>query len=497
VNRKRFARIARWLLAVMVGLELAYILIANAVILSGVIQKAVGANPEVAALSWDWAYSPWPGRAYVSGLALRVQDPSMQFRLTVDFAEMDIALRDLLRQKFHVTHVRGERVSYRMLAKVDAVKGNEARLAAFPPLEGFGPPSLRPNPLPPMPTSQQLDALWAVQLDDADVDAVELWFLEYRYLGKGHVRGGFALQPLRTLWVGPAVVELDGGVLSAGAHVLSSSFTARISMALPPVDLIATPGLQVLEGLGASIHIEAAIEDLGAVDLYAQGLKARGHGRLAAHLQIQAGRLQPGSALEASLLAVDARLRGYQFAGHGQLKLEVKEHAPGFKGALQGTLRVPFPGAASALVHLSDFTTEVVLAEETPAPNLRLERLTARLGSARIEDASAISSWVGTRVPVVGPAVLGGGPFLASATARITPASTLVRLERASLGSATFAGAAVARGGDWKGSVAGRFGLIPLGLELRDGSVKGVPFAPPGWLSASLRAAGIAPVPDG
>jgi hypothetical protein len=497
VNRKRLARVARWLLAATVGLELVYVLIANAVILSGVIQKAVSANPDAAALSWDWAYSPWPGRAYVSGLALRVQDPSMQFRLTVDFAQMDIALRDLLRRKFHVTHVRGERVSYRMLAKVETVEGNEARLAAFPPLEGFGPPGLRPNPMPPWPSAQQLDALWGVQLDDADVDVAELWVLEYRYLGKGHIRGGFALQPLRTLWVGPAVVELDGGALTAGPHVLSSAFTARISMALAPVELAAAPGLQVLETLGASIHFDTPLEDLGAAELYAKGLRVRGRGWLAAHLQLQGGRLQPGSALQASLLALDARFQGYRFTGRAAAKLEVKERSPTLQGTLRGALNVPLPGGAPVTVDLSEFTAQLALAEAEPPPNLRLERLTASLGSARIEDASAITRWVGKRVPVVTPAVLGGGPLLASATARVTPASALVRLERASLGSATFAGAVVARGGGWNGSVAGRFGPVPLGLELRDGSVKAVPFTPPGWLSGSLREAGIAPEPDG
>jgi hypothetical protein len=410
---------------------------------------------------------------------------------------MDIALGDLLRRKFHVTHVRGERVSYRMLGKVDKVEGNEARLAAFPPLEGFGPPGLRPNPMPPWPTAQQLDALWGVQLDDADVDVAELWFLEYRYLGKGHIRGGFALQPLRTLWVGPAVVELDGGALTAGPHVLSSAFTARVSMALAPVELAAAPGLQVLETLGASIHFETPIEDLGAAELYAKGLKARGRGQLAAHLQIQGGRLQPGSALEASLLGLDARLQGFRFTGEAHATLEVREHVPALRGTLQGALGVPFPGGASATVDLSDFTAALALAEAEPPPNLRLELLSASLGSARIEDASAITQWVGARVPLVGPAVLGSGPLRASATAHVTPASTLVRLERASLGSATFAGAAVARGGGWKGSVGGRFGPIPLGLELRSGAVKAVPFAPPGWLSASLREAGITPVADG
>lgn len=257
---KTAARILSWVVGGLLGIELLYVLVANLLLYSGVIPRAASANPQSVDMEWDRAYSPWPGRAYVWGFRLRIQDPVQQFRLTVAHAKADVVLWELLRHRFRASHVQAEGVSYRMLFKVDKAEGHERRLAAFPPLEGFESPALRPDPRPPPATDEDVAGLWRVQLDEVDAAIEELWFLEYRYQGPARAHGGFGLEPLRKLWVGPAELELEGGKLTAGPHLISSRFTMEAQATIAPADLLGSPGLLILRAVSCAVHFDTALE---------------------------------------------------------------------------------------------------------------------------------------------------------------------------------------------------------------------------------------------
>ena len=130
MNWRRIGRVARWLLVVP-ALEIGYLLVSNAVLFSGVIQRAASAQPEQVELAWDRAYSLWPGRAYVTDLRLRLQDSHVQFRLTVDSASVDVDLLALLHKEFHTRRIRAQGVSYRMLVKVASTAGIERRVPDY------------------------------------------------------------------------------------------------------------------------------------------------------------------------------------------------------------------------------------------------------------------------------------------------------------------------------------------------------------------------------
>jgi hypothetical protein len=480
-------------LAALVALELLYLLVANAILFSGVIQREANRDPQSIELGWTRAYSPWPGRVYVSGFWLRLQDPSVQFRLTLVQAKIDVVLWELVHKKFRASRVRAQGVSYRMLTKVEEPTGKERRLAAFPPIEGFESPAVRPNPMPPPPTPEELAALWTVQLDDVDATINELWFLEYRYQGPATVHGGFALSPLRSLWVGPALLQLQGGTLSAGEHPISSAFALRAAVTIAPVDLATSPGLRVLHTLTASIQLDTELENLGAAELYLDGLRTEGRATLSADLQIVDGRLGSGSSVEASLPETKAAVEGYKFAGDTHLKLLVADDQPKVLASLTGALTVPLFGTEFVTAALSGVTAEVVFNDNDLSIGLSLRRLSAALAEARVRDARVITRNVGNLVPLFAPVVLGEGPLVASATAYVIPEYALVRVKHLQLGDAELEGAAVAGALGWTGAAFGHFGKIPLGLRLRNDKLESVPFAVHSWLGVELLKAGIKP----
>src|SRR5215471_17295310 len=104
-------------LAVLCGLELVYLIAANLVLRSSLIQGAV-AGADGMHLEFESAYSLLPGRANVRGLLLRVEDYNVQFQLSIEHGQLDIGLDELLRKRFHVYRVRAEGVSFLMRHKM-------------------------------------------------------------------------------------------------------------------------------------------------------------------------------------------------------------------------------------------------------------------------------------------------------------------------------------------------------------------------------------------
>ncbi len=488
------ARVARFLGTALLVAELLYVVVANAVIFSGVIQREASKPAENVNLAWDRAYSPWPGRAYVWGLRMRVQDGVQQFRLTVAYAKVDVVFWTLLHNEFRASYVQARGVTYRQVVRLEGTPDQERRLAAFPTLEGFSRPALLSTIVSPPPTAEELATLWSAQLDAVDATFDELWFLEYRYQGPGHIQGKFAFSPMRSLWIGPAQVQFDGGKISAGGHLVAPSFTGHLVLALAPVDLTTALKLQIFHTLDATIDFDTALQDLGVADLYVDGLGVEGPGRLTAALEVVGGRLTPRSALALWLPATEVRRAGYAFTGEGQLEVSVsqEQQQPTANLTLKGRLRVPFEKEPLE-VALSDASAELVLMDNDLSRDVSLRWIHATVGEARIEDAKAITHTVGAVVPIVARMVLGDGPLVASATAHVTPEYTLVRLERAKLGGAELRGAAVAGANGWNGAAAGSFGGVPLGLRLHDGRLSAAPFASGSWLSEELEKVGIKP----
>jgi hypothetical protein len=290
-------------------------------------------------------------------------------------------------------------------------------------------------------------------------------------------------------------LQLEGGELSAGEHVISPTFAMTSEVTVTPLDLPSSPGLEVLHTLEASLRFDTAVQDLGVADLYVEGLAAHGAGRLATDLAIKGGRLMPRSSVEAWLPGADIKVDGYRFTGDSLAKLSVAEggDTPTAHGSLHGDLAVPWLGKEPVSGSLSDVSGDLVFVDNDLSRGLRVRRLHALLGEVRVSDVGAITERVGALVPIVAPLVLGKGPLTASATAHVTPDYELVRLKHLKLGNAELEGAAVSAANGWSGAAAGHFGPLPLGLRLRESKLETVPFPSSTWLREELVKAGIGP----
>ena len=89
--------------------------------------------------------------------------------------------------------------------------------------------------------------------------------------------------------------------------------------------------------------------------------------------------------------------------------------------------------------------------------------------------------------------MLGDGPLVASATSYVTPEYTLVRLKSLQQGGAELQGAVVSSANGWNGAAFGHFGVIPLGLRVKNSKFQSALFVAQPWLGDELLKAGIKP----
>jgi hypothetical protein len=315
------------LLAVVAGLELLYLVVANTILWTPLLKK-FAAQGDTMSVDYSSAYSVLPGRIAVRDLHLRLHDHNIEFLVQIERGKLDVSLHELLRKRFHALRVDGERVTYRMRHKLSKVGKEARRVAAYPPIPGFpDPPLFRGPPSPPIPDDQY--NLWDVNIENVTAQVKEIWILEYRYRGPGLARGSFHVKPARNYEVSPTTLDLTGGRLTVGSDQVSERTTAHIRVVVEPSDTRKLQGFEPVEKIVADARGQFQAMDFRFLDVYLEphaGASARGKGDLQFDLHLHHGALTPGSMV--SLRADDVELKSATFGlGADTLSLGFKTEA--------------------------------------------------------------------------------------------------------------------------------------------------------------------------
>ena len=290
--------VLRRVLLVLAGLQVAYLLVANLILRSQLIQKAVS-DADGFHLELGPAYSLWPGRVHVEDFRLRVEDYNVQFELTLAQADVDIALSELVRKRFHVTKLDATGTRFRMRHKLIVVGDDAERVAAYPPIAGFADPpyyvGVRPPPIP----DADYD-LWEVRIENVTARADELWVMEYRFAGEATARGSFVVRPARWVQVSPAELVLERGTLRLGEHRVAEQVRGRIGCEVPDMHVQASEGLQVFREISSRVELKLSGGQLSFLQAYLARLgsaRYAGQGDWHIDARLQKGVVQPGTRL--------------------------------------------------------------------------------------------------------------------------------------------------------------------------------------------------------
>lgn len=326
---RRWPTPVRVLLAAVLVLWLVYLLVANLVIGTGILKGALNENADELSIGYREAWTIVPGRVTVTDFTLRFQDKNVQFHLALDRASLRVDLLALLSKEFHVTRVRAEGASAKMRWKMEEAKGHEARLAAFPRIEGYSDPPLRAKeaedaPKKPTPPAERF---WTIHIEDVAATVRELWFLEARWTGEGSVRGAFRLVPMRELDVYPAELDLSGGVLSVASAPVLQLRPSKLFTTIHHVDVRVPRGLEIFRFVDARLDLQGDVASITPVtSLYSEQPRVGGGvGELALDIAVHRGVLAQGGTARLDLAELYVRDERVEVRGPVAFRADVGE----------------------------------------------------------------------------------------------------------------------------------------------------------------------------
>ena len=241
---------------VVVGVELLYLVAANSFLNLKLLPLAFSNTNQIkASVASGWTLIP--GRVHARHVRVTFQDYNLQFVIDVERAFLVIHLSELLHHTFHASHLRADGISFRMRHRVDPWSKHEPAVGAFPPIPEFTAPAVFEARAPEPPIRDSAYELWTIHLDDVDVGVKELWVQAFRYRGQGRARGQFQLEPARQLWVGPASLDLEPGLLSAGGYRVAPGLHGRIECVVHPFDVRVPDGMAVFRYISAHVRLDS------------------------------------------------------------------------------------------------------------------------------------------------------------------------------------------------------------------------------------------------
>jgi hypothetical protein len=396
-------RVLRILLIALAGFYVPYLIGANILLRTQLIQKVidgalVGSTAGIK-VTYDSIWTFFPGQVWVRGAVVRGHDYHIEWEVRVDNHVAWIDPLSFAHRTFRVLRARGTGVEFRLRMRRNVSEIGDETLAMLPSIEGYADPPLHPDV--PRPPRIKADAkMWSVRLDDVLMKDVRVvWIETFHWTDSGTIRGGFAFTPGQALFVHGALSVKDGE-LRRGDVTLLDHTRGRTRVAILPIDLGKLDGHTFLRrlilagNLYTELHSLAMIPALGRAGVTEVTVDAR----LAVAGRLGLGVLASGTAIWLSIARAEARVGKVRIAVNGEAKVHVRAASPLGRGALVGYVDLApvamerVDSAGPALLHgglrVGFESPTVDLGEPIDPGKITVD------GYGRLADAGLVGAWL-------------------------------------------------------------------------------------------------------
>ncbi len=310
------------MLYVVVGSFVFYLLAANIALRTHLLRGWLSKNEKELKVDYASAWSLYPGQVTATDLSFRYSDSNVQMFIGIEHADVHFSPFALLKRTLKIEKLDAENATFLFRLKEETTAGSEARIAAFPPIEGFASPPIEHKvPKPPIPDDQY--KLWTVELDEVSASLREVWTMEFRYRGEASLTGGFRLRPQRELSVHPSVMLTRGGVLSLGERDLIRGGEGRLEVQIDAYDPREFKGSAMLRNLSGRIHQRGELVLPTIPETYvpkdSKIALDRGVGPVTVDALVEHGVVQPETRVTFHTDVVDVKEPAIGLAVHGDL----------------------------------------------------------------------------------------------------------------------------------------------------------------------------------
>lgn len=290
-----------------------------------------GQDPDAIHITYRRGWSLFPSHIYARDLSIRGRDSNVEWELSIQKVEFEIALRSLVRQNFNVSTVDGTGVTFRLRARRDRepqTPDEFAQIADLPPIRGLPPYAVKPPPGDTREVWSDADyRLWSAHLENVVArDVRQIWIDRDRFEGSAHVTGRFALRPLREVDVGPINLETRHGVLRRGDHTLLTDVNLTATTVLVPFDPRTVRGGAIVRRLALRTQGSARCDDVSLLPLPLRpGMRVTGAADAKVlSLRIDKGVLAPGTHVEADFVG-EMHAVAHDAKARAELRVDVND----------------------------------------------------------------------------------------------------------------------------------------------------------------------------
>jgi hypothetical protein len=319
--------------AVLVALEVIYLLAVNVFLNTSLAPAAINRHPARFEIRWRWGWSGWPGMTVLHGVETRGRSRRIEWDARLDSVSAQYHLMSLFHRTVELTSVAAGGVVYRQRRLV--LEGAFARVPAeeLPPilqtLDPSGPP--RPNPAPSV--AKQTPRPWTILADRIACDLDELWLDRFRLTGAMHVETGMSLVVHGPIAFPDIRVTMASGDLRAGPRMVFGALGMDVQAEIHPFLAREVKRLQFLHYLSGRFAVRSDDASLFFLEAYFRKtpwirFNDRGAGRVV--FLLDHGRLLPASTLDIANDNVDVEFLDRHVTGRGIItgRIETFEGKP-------------------------------------------------------------------------------------------------------------------------------------------------------------------------
>ncbi|MEO6421075.1 MAG: hypothetical protein ABIP39_16805 [Polyangiaceae bacterium] len=402
----------------------------NLFIKTRALRSLLDATPEKLLIDYESASTFWPGRVHLTHLTIRGRDTNVEWNVSLDDADVVIGLFALMKREFHAERVRGDGVSFRLRQRLEKAEATPTLVAALPPIPGFDDPPMRG--VPSLAASVDEEKMWHVVIEDVDVNVREVWIDPYRNAGHSRAQGKFSIQPLRSVSVGPAHLDVIDGEVAVGKDVVINALKGEVDCTMRAFDPRATKGAAILGTLTAGVQLDGELVSTEFINQYTGGDPHFSHGKGPLHssVRVRDGAIENGSTMRAQTAGVIVSSGEYGATIDSIFTVLVSPSKTGKSEALaksEGSLSIARKGFESSPLHASGVVVQAHVPDLDLAHALKGTTYSFDAGKTEVPDVRMFTSYMDPK----GALQLLGGKAHATAHLDLAPATSAAHGEAA------------------------------------------------------------------
>lgn len=266
---KRLHPALRWALYLVIGFLLFYLIAANIILNTGVLDSVISKKPEKTLIEWDSGWTIFPGIIHVEGFRFRGQSLKQQYQFTLGEADIRMNLFALPNKHVKASSVVGRDFSFRQRPRLTEETIDGPGVEHLPEIPGLSNP---PDPAPEdiYPPKKKKKRGWLIEIGDIDLTGeVEVAVNQLRVAGAGRAGGEFNYQVGAEMHLPTTYVELDGSEIQAGGLTFVEQVYMRTKGSLGPFVPKETKGLNIFNYLLGSVSLEnGTIPDIEVLNAF-------------------------------------------------------------------------------------------------------------------------------------------------------------------------------------------------------------------------------------